>query len=553
MSLATTISNLANAEYIYRNPAQMRADIMFCRTEVHLLARGVGKSQGIIAARSERLVHEMPKSTGAFITRTFQKALTNTLPPVITGWKDMGYIEGIHFVIGKRPPEWFEKPLTEPLDYRYVISWYCGTVIHIVSQDRPGSANGLSIDWSIVDEAKLINKTKFDHEISPAMRGNRNVFGHLSCHQSVLFCTDRWYGAEAKWIDELEKEVDPIANKMIWSLSCEVNKLERNLLEKEYSESYRESLRKRINSLNRDLTRLRKRAVYFNYASAIENIHVLGDEYILQQRQALPDIVFRVTVLNEKRSMSESPFYPHLNRNYHLYTNFNNDLFDALEYDFQAIRNLTCEKDKDLIPGSKLYIGLDPGGVINTVVVGIFDEDDRIRVINSFFVKKPELTKHLIKMLCRYYHAHDNHHVVYYYDPTHIAKHGTTTLSYKEAIINEFKANNWKVTAKFIGAVPEPQQRYKLAATYLEKKHKTPFISFNETNCEYLLISMEDADTEEHKGIYRKNKNSEKASSGVEPEKATHFSDAFDTLLWGMHHYPHPEYIDEDISFMTSK
>src|SRR5690554_5083650 len=134
---------------------------MFCKIELNELSRGVGKTEGIIAPRSERLIHAMPGSTGAFVTKTFRAALTNTIPPVIRGWNNRGYYEGVHFVIGKRPPKWFASPHTKPLEYKYTISWYNGTVIHILSQDRNGSANGLSIDWVIVDEAKFINKEKF--------------------------------------------------------------------------------------------------------------------------------------------------------------------------------------------------------------------------------------------------------------------------------------------------------------------------------------------------------------------------------------------------------
>lgn len=522
---------------LYLNAPQARSELMFCNIELDLLSRGVGKTEGVIAPRAERLIHAMPGSTGAFVTKTFRAALTNTIPPVIRGWKNRGYLEGVHFVVGKKPPKWFAEPHTKTLEYKYTISWYNGTVIHLLSQDRDGSANGLSIDWVIVDEAKFINKEKFDTEIVPANRGNRHLYGDLSCHHSILYCTDRWYGNEAAWIDELKEEVTTAKNKVIEVLSIELQNLTYKLTSEEYSESYREKLLKEIAARENRLNELRKDAIYVNEASAIENIAVLGTDFIRQQRKALPLNVFLVTVLNEKRNLSKSPFYPHLDRRYHCY---HPETLDKLGGLTSKERDLMgYEYDTDVIADQKLYISLDPGGVINTLVVGQFDEDDRPRVLNSMFVKKPDKTRHLIQRFCDYYKDHPTKEVVYYYDQTHIATHGASEYSYEGIVVKTLEDNGWSIAKVYYPLVPEPKDRYQIWADYLEKKD-VPGITFNEVNCEYLLISMEAADTEEHKGIFRKDKSSEKPNSGVPQEKATHFSDAADNLLWGMHTKPHP-------------
>jgi len=523
---------------LYLNGPQARAEIMFCHTELHELSRGVGKTEGVIAPRSERLIHAMPKSTGVFVTKTFRSALTNTIPPVIRGWKNRGYIQGVHFVIGKKPPKWFDEPHTKPLDYKYTISWYNGTVIHFLSQERDGSANGLSIDWIIVDEAKFINREKFDTEIVPANRGNRHLYGDLACHHSIMYCTDRWYGSEASWIDDLKEQVTTDLNKVIEVLSLELFSLTYKLSSEDYSKSYREKILKEVAARENRLNELRKEAVYVNQASAIENISVLGTKFIKEQRKALPLSIFLVTVLNEKRNLSKSPFYPHLDRRYHCYDANNIDVLGGLS---KAHRSLSgYHLDTDVIPNQPLYIAIDPGGVINTMVVSQFDEAERPRIINSFFVKKPDKTRHLVQKFCDYYADHPCKEVIYYYDQTHIATHGASEFSYEGITLKTLDDNKWSYAKVYYPVVPEPKDRYQISADLLEKKSSVPGITFNEANCDYLLISLESADTEEHKGIFRKDKSSEKANSGVVQEKATHFSDAFDMLVWGMHNKPYP-------------
>lgn len=526
------------------NGPQLRAALMFCKTEFHLLSRGVGKTEGVIAPRTERLIHLMPQSTGAFVTRTFRQALTNTLPPVIRGWNNLGYIEEIHFVVGKRPPEHFVEPHTKPRDYKYCISWYNGTVIHLLSQDRPGSANGLSIDWIVVDEAKFINREKFDAEIVPANRGNRHLYGHLSCHHSIMYCSDRWYGSEALWIDELEQKVTHDQNRLIEALSIESENLKLNLLNKEYSDSYKDKIRARINNLEKNLNELRSTAVYFSYASAIENLTVLGIDYLKEQEEALPMSMFLVTVLNERRKGAKSPFYPHLDRKYHCYNSFNNELLD---YHNQSI---DCQSDEDLLPGKPLYIAIDPGAVINTMVIAQFDDKGNIRVINTLYVKKPSKTYHLIEKFCDYYEKHDCKKVVYYYNHTHTADHGATEVTYHGIITKILKKNKWNYADVYFPAVMEPKERYQLTSSYLERNEDGPRITFNEINCEFLLISMEDADTEEHKGMLRKDKSSERSKT-IPQERATHFSDAFDDLLVGMDQVPHPTFSSMNIQVTT--
>ena len=40
----------------------------------------------------------------------------------------LGYIQGVHYVVGRKPPKSFAKAIIEPSDYEHVISFYNGSV-----------------------------------------------------------------------------------------------------------------------------------------------------------------------------------------------------------------------------------------------------------------------------------------------------------------------------------------------------------------------------------------------------------------------------------------
>ena len=79
----------------------------------------------------------MPGSTGGIVVPTFKHGLTNTIPGLLAAWKRWGYIEGLHYVVGRKPPKSFRQSIIDPKDYEHVITFYNGSVAVIISQDRP--------------------------------------------------------------------------------------------------------------------------------------------------------------------------------------------------------------------------------------------------------------------------------------------------------------------------------------------------------------------------------------------------------------------------------
>ena len=175
---------------VYFNAPQRLTQLIGANTTVIVAGRRTGKTDSIASPFVLRNMQRMPGSTGGIVVPTFKHGLTNTLPGLFAAWKRWGFAEGIHYVVGRRPPKWFAKPITEPADYEHVISFYNGSVAIIISQDRPGSSNSLTLSWVLVDEAKFIDYKKLKEETLPANGGIKSYFGARSFNHSLMILSD---------------------------------------------------------------------------------------------------------------------------------------------------------------------------------------------------------------------------------------------------------------------------------------------------------------------------------------------------------------------------
>jgi len=180
------------------------------KNEFIVASRGFGKSEGIDAPRLIRNVFAMPRSAGALLSPTYGKLLRNTLPAVFHALDRLGYRRDIHYVVGRKPPAKlnFGRPLIEPFNNDYVITWFNGSIQHLLSFDRPMSANSMNLDYVFGFEAKYLDYNKIKDEVLPANRGNINHFGHCPWHHGQLFTTDMPTTKSGRWILEKENDMD---------------------------------------------------------------------------------------------------------------------------------------------------------------------------------------------------------------------------------------------------------------------------------------------------------------------------------------------------------
>ena len=200
---------------VYFNKPQLLAQYIGAKTTVIVAGRRTGKTDSIASPFVLRNMQRMPGSTGGIVVPTFKHGLTNTIPGLLAAWKRWGYINGIHYVVGRKPPKSFAKPITEPADYEHVITFYNGSVAIIISQDRPGSSNSLTLSWLLIDEAKFIDYNKLKDETLPANGGIRSFFGHHSFNHSMMVLSDMPQTQKGSWFLHYREKMDPELIEMI--------------------------------------------------------------------------------------------------------------------------------------------------------------------------------------------------------------------------------------------------------------------------------------------------------------------------------------------------
>ena len=142
------------------NRGQRETMIISAHDEIDICARGLGKSEGIDARFILRNVWSMPGSMGGLISPTRAKAWGNTMPAICHALGTWGYIQGVHYFVGKAPKSsGFAMPKRPPLSdaWSNCIHFWNGTILVILTFQNGMSANSMSLDWVIGPEAKFLD------------------------------------------------------------------------------------------------------------------------------------------------------------------------------------------------------------------------------------------------------------------------------------------------------------------------------------------------------------------------------------------------------------
>lgn len=524
-----------NGKVTYLNRAQQLALAVAANTEVLICSRRFGKSFGIISRRIKRNVQMMPGSTGAFVASSYKQARTRTLPAALSGLREAGFIENIHYVIGKRPPAklGYQKPLVPVQNFEDVVTFYNGTQMIIISQDVKMSSNSLTLDWVIADEAKGLDYDKLKDETFPANGGTLRYFSDCPWHHSVVFVSDMPVLKSARWLlNYREKATPDVVDTILGLLQL------RWTVAREWPDG--ESKRDRLVKIDRLLGDLRRVAVFYREWSIFENIDVVGLEYVRRAKRDLPPLVFQTSILSKRIDRLSDGFYPNYRESLHTYIANNNSLIQKfLDHGIKAAE-YGCMADGDLKPKEPISIAFDYNANINWLVAGQKD-GSLLRVIKSFYVKYQRKLRELVDDFCNYYRAHLTKEVIFYYDTTALgSNYAVAKDDFKSVIIEQFHKHGWRVEAKFIGKPLPHNQKYNIINDcFRGAKHLMPV--FNKENNEALLTAITLAEVDISPLGFRKQKGGEKlAESEDDPlEYRTDGTDAFDTLILGNVLYPY--------------
>ena len=536
---------------VYFNNPQRLTQLIGANISVIVAGRRTGKTDSIAAPFVLRNMQRMPGSTGGIVVPTFKHGLTNTLPGLFAAWKRWGFIRGVHYVIGRKPPKTFAKPIIEPAEYEHVISFYNGSCAVIISQDRPGSSNSLTLSWLLIDEAKFIDYNRLKEETLPANGGIKSHFGKHSCNHSILILSDMPQTQKGSWFLHYKDKMDVEVIRGIEGLIYDIWKLkERMKALKKDGQNVPKALVYQLRHKDKQLNQLRSVATYYKEYSSIENLQLLGENYIRQMKRDLTPLTFQTSILCQRIGIAKDGFYSSM-REKHKYDASNFEYLDEIAQSFYednghcAMVNgeLDCRADRDCNPLAPICIGMDYNANINWIVAGQ-PSGRRLNVLKSFYVKFERKLPALIDDFCSYYQFHQNKTVVFYYDTTALgSNYAVNEQDFRWVIIHEFERHGWTVNDVYLGNPMRHDEKYLLInQAFAGKQRLMPF--FNRQNNDDLILAIQAAGVTRGRNGFHKNKAGEKLAESEEDllEHRTDGTDAFDTLFIGCEKFPQSEY-----------
>jgi hypothetical protein len=539
------------------DPSVKEVDLNRSQALIHLINANVtyalwpragGKTSGGIGPRVERLSEVMPRSQTLLVADSFER-ISKVLLPSIENFltEEMGLRPDIDYVVHKRPPAHWVKPLFVPAKYDHVVSFATGYALCEVSLEVSGSGNGYNAQSVIADEVKYFDEKKFKSEVRPAIRGGKKTkvtlpdgtkgtWGDLPEFQSMWFFTDKFpsKGANIGWVLNKKAQANDNIAEIVYTLQLEVIKLQLHLDDK-ISDSTKYRTDKLIAQYEETLRKLRMDLVYYSDALPYENIDNLGEKYFKDLERDLPKYEYKVAIENKDPDTAIVPFYP--------------DLSGEHYYD----GDIDCNPNKSLIIASDYQYSIAP------VCVAQFDQLEDSVYTSLNFVKSlhslhPQGLADAIDLFCREFKDHPDRHVYYIYDQTAIGRspHGKT---FKDIVVDTLDKNGWTCTEIYTGDPPDHDIKHERFKQLLTCRTDNA-IRVNKRTNPFLKKSLEKASAITVNGKTKKDKSSEKEGSPVPPEEATHYSDVFDQIVWAaieMEMVPQGDDAGMDIKLGTSR
>lgn len=485
-------------------------------TTVLFGSRGSLKTFRGIALYMVDMVYDMPRSTGVIVGLSYEHLEKNTMGPLLAGLEELGFRDGEHYVIDKRPPETWPQPyLRGGIEkYSWVMTWHNGTVVKFISLARTAGANAISAQWGIFDEAKFMKVDKLA-EIFPIFRGNAEYFGHQSNYLSKFFATDKLADpAEIDWLLRYREKVDHQRVEDVKTLQVRVDILKAFYNGEETSQKEKQKLKQEIFELEHLLNKARKDLVYVAEINCYDVVSFMGIDWLKSSRQnCRTEYIWNVAYENKDPDRPGDAFYPSFS-DVHLYETIGDE---DIDYDTPFI--ISLDYQHSVIPVVVDQISKLPGR--SSVSKNTVD------YIYSLY---PKGLRDAVKAFCDKYSNHRKKRVNYVYDHTAIGKR-TDADEYCVIVVNELKRNGWTVIEVYTGQAPGHYQKYIDTDEWLKHKNENDLeLRINKTRCPNLIKSIKGAPAKSTNGRTEKDKKYENTTKYPELDQSTttHGSDAWD-------------------------
>lgn len=515
----------------YVNPAQAYMLAMMTKNMTMVGGRGIGK--GLIAASLLRRNAEgMPGSNTALVGPNSKRMWTNIIPSWDTHLRRWGFVENVHYAWGKKPAKaWgWKEPIIKPMNWENTLSFYNGSYATVISQDRRGTSNSQSFDFVLIDEAKFIDFEQLKDETIPANRGNGNMFGHLFYHHGIAKFSDMPTTKKGSWFLNDREKCDQQKVQILEGLLAELARVRSLVACKiEAHEKPTPAVLHYMRRLSRTINQLRADTFLYKEFSSIENLEILGEDFISQCYRDMPPATFRTTIMCRRVEHSEDSFY-NAKTDRNLYTAVNKSYIDSLDYDMDKLRHVDCRTDADVDVTAPLWLAMDANANINWAVIGQPGSDMNLRILKSFYVKYDRRLPELVDDICIYYASMKCKEVVFCFDSTFVGNnYGVNKADFHTVVKERFIKHGWVVREIYIGQPwQHPVKQQLINAMF--RGQRTYKILINEENNPDLLVSIDSAMTVN--GTNQKDKSGEKTPETEENplQSRTDGSDAFDTL-----------------------
>lgn len=526
-----------------------------------IIGRAGAKTVSVLAKRFKDISKEMP---GAFVSvsaDTYMNAVKNILPNIILGWQLNGWVEGIHFVVDKRPPNHFKKPHKTVLNWKHTLTTHHGTHFKIISQDRPSFGAGDSYQHDSGDEAKYLNIKKLN-KISQAIRGEYVRYKDSPYYLGSTFTTDMPNPnlGEHDWILDMEENMDEEQIKLILQVAHILNEDKIKLIKENNKLKASPNdlgIKKKIANLERNLKRwtsrynkVRMNSTFYYIGSSYVNADILTEKYFYNQFskgnfKELMTALLSIQPVLEKGLM----FYPNLSEN-----NFFSDGFTYKRIDNLDLFDITQDAESSLDlkyiwHKAPLEVGFDSGNMCSLTISQ--EQGKYYRGLKELYTLAPDFIPKLGKKFREYFKYHIRKEVLLWHDRAtnkwqsvgedHASKLKKAIEYHKDGTPTGWTVSLMNRNQRNIFH----QEEYELMLEMMSGKNPDlPFLIIDKHNCPCWKSSLERAekiikiDKHGSKSIH-KDKSSEKLPLEQLPMKSTNMSDA------GKYSLCKPEYLNK--------
>lgn len=515
-----------------------------------LSSRRFGKTDGGFGPTLWRDAQHMPMGATAIYQATYKQLYGRTIPSSLQFLERYNIREGIHFTFGKAPRNLgFDLPKIQPRKtWDNVMHWYNGHVTHLLSQDVKFSANSLTLDGLKIDEGRSIKKDKFYEEVVPALSGTPGLFEKCPWKKGIQIYSDMPTNKEGLWIKDMEKGFLDPDNQDLMAI-IETLLFERAEILNKYGENLNQfpAALNRLKQIKLELNHWRKHTFLFVEYDSIENLEILGEDYIKEQKRILSPVVFYSSIMNKLIRRQKGGFYGNIDPYIHYYTADDTAFFDSLRTkrntpDIKLISSINdCRQDADIDKNQHLSIALDYNSNINWVVTGQ-RRMYQARILSSMYTKHERKLRQVIRDWCKYYKFHPVKTVVYYYNQQALDGGWADEQgqNWKQIVEEELLKAEWFVLPVYMGKQWNHQKKHQVINDALRGEPGLLVPMLNRDRNEHLIPALEMAGTKIGAKGFQKDKTGEKlAETDDDPlELRTDGTDAFDDLYQGLQYYP---------------